>query len=380
MIALMKSSFLSSDTPGNMSMQLYNMWTMAFDIINSRVSPPHGKACAILPPLQIEKAYRNLSSVKILDLFQILHGENFDDILSQTFCGGSEIDFSYHQLLPYQIVSLGLLLLSNALKNISELNLSGCQIADYGLYLLQRYFSIADKQLSALDLCNNNLTAASSTFLSNICDCTKPCSLELNYNGLGDMGVMDICHAIVRNKITKLELVKNDITVEGTKAVAFLLSNTSLEELDISYNDIGDIGAERLSEKLTCSVTLKSLAMRYCNIGEEGACELACSLTNNSSLQILWMNGNAISHCGATELAVALYTNNTLKELSLTGDATIDHATAPDILASFYENTTLTYLDLPAELSNQESLTTELEYINIGRSRGHYEPLCVSFW
>ena len=200
--------------------------------------------------------------------------------------------------------------------------------------MLQRYFSIADKQLSVLDLCNNNLTEASSAFLSNICDCTKPCSLELNYNGLGDMGVMGICRAAVRNKITKLELVKNDtgITVEGTKAVAFLLSSTGLEELDISYNDISDIGAERLSEKLTCSVTLKSLAMRYCNIGKKGACELAHSLMNNSSLQILWMNGNATGHCGVTELAVALYTNNTLKELSLTGDATIDHAAASKFL------------------------------------------------
>ena len=105
-----------------------------------------------------------------------------------------------------------------------------------------------------------------------------------------------------------------------------------------------------------------------------------CSNNQFITIEILWMIGNATGYCGATELAVALCINNTLKELSLTGDATIDHAVASNILASFYENTTLTDLDLPAELSDQESLTTELEYINIGRSRGHYEPLCVSFW
>ena len=376
-IALMKSSF----TPGVLNKQLCSMWTMAFDIIKCRAPPPHSKACALFSSLQIEKAYWDLSSIKILNLFQILHGiEKFDDIVSQKFSGSSKIDFSYHELLPYQIISLGLLLLSDVLKNISELNLSGCHIADYGLYLLQKYFSIADMQLNELDLCNNNLTAASATFLSNICDCTKPCSLELNYNSLGDTGVLDICHTVVRNKIAKLELVKNDITVEGTKAVAFLLSSTSLEELDISYNNIGDIGAERLSEKLTRSVTLKSLAMKYCNIGEEGAYKLAHALTTNSSLEILWMNGNATGHCGATEFAVALCTNNTLKELSLTGDTTIDYTAASEILASFYENTTLTDLDLPAEFSDKESLTTELEYINIDRSRGNYEPLHVSFW
>ena len=67
----MKSLFLSPDTPGDINKQLCNMWTMAFDIIKSRVSPPHSKACALFSSLQIDKAYRDLTSVKILDLFQI---------------------------------------------------------------------------------------------------------------------------------------------------------------------------------------------------------------------------------------------------------------------------------------------------------------------
>ena len=375
-VAVMKSSLLSSDTSDDLNKQLCNMWKLVFDIIKSR---PQSKA--ILSLMQIEKVCGNLSSAKLLSIFQILHGvEKFDDIYSQEFGGGSVIDFSYYQLVPYQIVSLGLLLLSDTHKNISELHLSGCHIAEYGLYVLQKYFSIKDKQLSVLDLCHNNLTAASSTFLSNICDHAKPQSLELNYNSLADTGVLDICQAVVRNKINKLELVKNDITVEGTKAISFLLSSTSLEELDISYNNIGDIGAERISQKLTRSVTLKCLAMRYCNIGEEGACELARALIINSSLEILWMNGNAIGHCGATEFAMAFCINSTLKEFLLTGDATIDYAAASEILASFYENTTLINLDLPAELPDKESLITELEMININRSGSDHEPLCLSFW
>ena len=159
-----------------------------------------------------------------------------------------------------------------------------------------------------------------------------------------------------------------------------MMTSTSLEELDISYNNIGDGGIEMLSQRLTRSMTLKCLVIRFCNIGEGGASELAHALTINTSLEILWMNGNTIGHSGAAEIAAALCINNTLKELSLTGDITIDCAAASEIiLAALYKNTALRNLDLPTELSDKESLT-ELEHLSINRSRSDDEPLCVSFW
>ena len=137
-----------------------------------------------------------------------------------------------------------------------------------------------------LDLYNNNLTAASSSFLNSICDNVKPKTLQLSYNNLTDAGVMDICDAVKRNKISKLELVENNNTVEGIKAVS-VISGDNLEEIDISCNNIGDNGIEVLSQKLSRSTALKCLFMRHCNIGKVGACELAQALTINSSLEIL---------------------------------------------------------------------------------------------
>ena len=191
---------------------------------------------------------------------------------------------------------------------------------------------------------------------------------------------MDVCDAVVRNKINKLELIENNVTVEGAKAVSLMISSSSLEKLDSSYNNIGDGSTEMLSQRLERSTTLKCLVMRYCNIGEVGTRRLAHALTINSSLEILWMNGHAIGHYGAADIAAALCVNKTLKELSLTGDPTIDYTAASEILASFYENNTLTDLDLPAELSDKESLWTELEDINAKRSSNNYESLFVSFW
>ena len=356
--------------------ELLSMWVLAFDIIRieSKVSSLQQKLNYTLTQLE-----NDLSSVKLLDLFQVLRGtKKYDDIIAKKF-SGSNLDFSYHQLISYQITSLGALLLSDTLKNINELHLSGCHIKDHGLYLLQKYVSIGHKQLNVLDLCNNNLTAAASSFLSSICDYVKPKSLQLSYNNLRDAGVMGICDAVKRNKIGKLELVGTNITVEGAKAVSIMLSGNNLEEIDISHNNIGDDGIEVLSQKLSRSTALKCLFMRYCNIGEVGACELAHALTINSSLEILWINGNAIGHAGAVDIAAALCINNTLKELSLTGDSSIDYTAASEILSSFNENTILTDLDLPAELTDKLSMTV-LEDINTKRSNNNHEFLCVSFW
>ena len=356
--------------------KLFNMWVLAFDIIRkeSKTSSIHQKLNDTLAQLE-----NNLSSVQLLDLFQVLRGaKKFDAIIAQEF-SGSNLDFSYYQLFSYQIRSLGALLLSDTLENISELHLTGCHIKDHGLYLLQKYLSIGQKQLVVLDLCNNNLTAASSSFLSSICDYVKPKTLQLSYNNLTDTGVMDICDAVKRNKISKLELVENNITMEGIKAVSVMISGDNLEEIDISCNNIGDNGIEVLSQKLSRSTALKCLFMRYCNIGEVGACELASALTINSSLEILWINGNAIGYNGAVNIAAALCINDTLKELSLTGDTTIDCTAASEILSSFNENTILTDLDLPAELTD-ELLGTVLEEINTKRSINNHESLRVSFW
>ena len=306
----------------------------------------------------------------LLKCFQGVH--EFDEIVSHTFVKGV-IDFSNKHLLPYHVESLALLLKS--LKTARVLLLPGCHIGDYGMFLLHQNLCTSDVRLNTVDLCGNNLTAASSSLIVNLINCLNPHSLVLSFNNICDEGIKDIGATIVENKYSKvLNISGNGITFEGTQAISGMI--ISLGELDISNSDIGDDGASVLSKALSRTTTLKSLAIKQCNIGEAGTSAIATALTYNSSLTVLLMNGNAIGSYGVSELSLALCSNSTLKELSLTGDQTIDYAAASELLlVVLCVNSTLTDLDLPEEINNRELLHKNAETF-INRTK----PLNLYFW
>lgn len=331
---------------------------------------------AVVEAEKLVKKAKEDPHISCLCLFPYFQGlYPFDLIVSHTFNSGI-VDLTSKSLLPYQVQLVAKVLTS--LETADGLLLAGCHIGDYGMYLLCQHLCYSDLRLNTVDLCGNNLTAASSSFICTLTTHLNPYSLILSFNNISDTGIKDIATAIVSNKYTKvLDASGNGITIEGAGAVSKMMM--SLRELDISSSDIGDDGATILSKALNHSSTLKSLAIKQCNIGEEGTSAIANALTCNSSLAVLLMNGNAIGSFGASEFSFALCNNSTLKELSLTGDSTINHSAASELLlAVLYENNTLSDLDLPEEVDNQELLHEEVEAILCKRSRT--VPLNLSFW
>ena len=311
-----------------------------------------------------------------LCLFQYFQGlYEFDEVMSHTFNSGV-LDFSNKCLLPYQVELIAALLAS--LETVNGLLLSGCHIGDYGVYLFCQYLYVRDLSFNTVDLCGNNLTAASSSLISDLINHLNPHSLVLCFNNMSDIGIEDVGAAIVNNKNVKvLDISGNGITIKGTQAISGMIM--ILEVLDISNSDFGDDGASVLSKALSRTTTLKTLAIKQCNISEAGTIAIATALTCNCSLTVLLMNGNAIGNLGASKLSFALCHNSTLKELSLTGDQTIDYAAASELLlAVLYENNTLSDLDLPEEVNSQELLYREVETFFDDRPRAR--PLNLSFW
>ncbi|KAL9965567.1 hypothetical protein ACROYT_G029381 [Oculina patagonica] len=171
--------------------------------------------------------------------------------------------------------------------------------------------------------------------------------LYLSRNIIGDHGATGLAEALKKNtSLTELYLSGNNIGDHGATGLAEALqNNTSLTVLDLSVNNIGHHGATGLAEALQNNTSLTVLDLSGNNIGDHGATGLAEALQNNTSLTVLDLSGNNIGHHGATGLAEALQNNTSLTELDLSVNNIGDHG-ATGLAEALKKNTSLTELDL----------------------------------
>eukprot|EP00900_Chrysochromulina_parva_P006822 jgi/Chrpa1/16140/Chrysochromulina_OHIO_Genome00021933-RA len=108
---------------------------------------------------------------------------------------------------------------------------------------------------------------------------------------------------------------------DGARALAASLERkTTLKELNLSMNGIGDDGARALATSLERNMTLETLDLRRSGIGADGARALAASLERNKTLETLDLRRNDIGDDGARALAASLEKNTTLVKLGLAGN------------------------------------------------------------
>ncbi|XP_078251527.1 NACHT, LRR and PYD domains-containing protein 3-like isoform X2 [Rhinoraja longicauda] len=186
--------------------------------------------------------------------------------------------------------------------------------------------------------------------------------LGLGYNDLGDSGVKLVCAAL-RNpdcKIQTLGLATVGLTDSGAEDLASALStNTSLTELELSDNRLGDSGvklvsaalgnpdckiqrlklrtvgltdsgAEDLVSALSTNPSLTELDLTWNNLGDSGVKPVSAALRNpDCKIQTLGLNGVGLTDSGAEDLASALSTNRSLTELDLSGNNLGDSGVKP---------------------------------------------------
>jgi NLR family CARD domain-containing protein 3 len=116
-------------------------------------------------------------------------------------------------------------------------------------------------------------------------------------------------------------------------------------QLDLSNMDIDGEQAQKIAKELATNTTLTELNLRCNRIGDNGAAAIGRALTQNQTLTAIWLEGNQISDDGATALATALTENTTLTHLYLykNGIGPVGAAAMADTLG---QNTCLSELDL----------------------------------
>ena len=169
--------------------------------------------------------------------------------------------------------------------------------------------------------------------------------IDLSNNCLQAKGASTVCKGLGNfTNLTKLCLSDNKITDEAVHDVAAVLSqNKFLEELDISYNNLG------VSDALQIFLSMKSfkslIKLNVCGIGmdDSAANDVAAILNNNIKLKELNLSHNNIQAWGAIQIFRNIISN--LHKLNISHNNITEQAA--DELASFIsQNAELEELDL----------------------------------
>jgi Leucine-rich repeat (LRR) protein len=156
------------------------------------------------------------------------------------------------------------------------------------------------------------------TFVKTLADLSADSTLEaLQLDGL-DLGDADILKLVevlkTKPRVKKIDLSDNDISDIGVKALTEILT---LEELNLAQTRITDSGVESLAAMLNNpACQLHTLDLRDNDIGDLGVRHLA----NKSSLRVLDLTGCNISSKGAAEI----FSNPTLEDLDLSDNSIRD--------------------------------------------------------
>ena len=279
--------------------------------------------------IKISTALKNISSIKVLDLYNNNIPEQVADELSAAISANTSLEKFW---LSYNHLGSSTVMIVNALKDISTL----------------KEIWLDDNQNRSEEL------APALTFTI-----TKSKLLErllLSDNNLNDDGVIKIAHSLCKHsKLKCFNLQNNNITEEAAEALASIISsNTGLEELYLANNQL-QLGVIKISTALKNISSIKVLDLDNNNIPEEVADELSAAIRANNSLEKLWLSGN---HLGSSTVMIvnALKDISTLKEISLNGNQNRSEELAPALTSTITKSKLLERLLLSDNNLNDDGV------------------------
>ena len=201
------------------------------------------------------------------------------------------IDLNDTRLSPSDEECLAIFLSSSSHKEWKELNLFGCHIQDHGLQILQHGIRGSDVTITELWLWDNDLTAVSSSAISDLTITCRVKTLYINDNNID--GEDDRLYRIITDQSSMLEV------------------------LDMKYNNLSSNDAIKLFTALSDGKKLGKLWINNNNITDEACDAIIMAMKKNTSLVVLSMHHNPISGECAQLVVQALQFNNTLQQLWL---------------------------------------------------------------
>ncbi|OHT16819.1 hypothetical protein TRFO_12898 [Tritrichomonas foetus] len=148
----------------------------------------------------------------------------------------------------------------------------------------------------------------------------KYCSLQefdMTDNSLTDQAVVKVAEGLFKafNSLTSLTFAHNEIRQNGAHAIGSILLHSPIRKLDLSDNQIGSNGVQKLCECAKQSSTLEELNLSSNQIGNNGILFVALLIKTSKSLKKLDISGNRISNF--KDIIEALNVTTSLVDLNI---------------------------------------------------------------
>uniref|UniRef100_A0A8C6WDM1 Capping protein regulator and myosin 1 linker 1 n=1 Tax=Nannospalax galili TaxID=1026970 RepID=A0A8C6WDM1_NANGA len=206
----------------------------------------------------------------------------------------AHISLSGTKLSPEPLKALLLGLACNhSLKGVS-LDLSSCELRSAGAQVLEG--CIAEiHNITSLDISDNGLESDLSTLIVWLSKnrSIQHLALGKNFNNMKTKNLTPILDSLVQmiqdedSPLQSLSLADSKLKAEVTIIINALGSNTSLTKVDISGNNMGDMGAKMLAKALQINTKLRTVIWDKNNITAQGFQDIAIAMEKNYTLRFM---------------------------------------------------------------------------------------------
>ena len=232
------------------------------------------------------------------------------------------------------------------LSNLSELDISGCDLKECELQELRHYGKPENslKNLTKLNISGIKITSQASIYMANmLSSATKLNDLVLSHNNLS---IFSANKQLNRMGLIKLDISFSAINDKIAHDIAKVLSqNTELEELNISSCHLQTDGAVIIFKGMKSIINLSKFNVSHNEITDEAANHLAEILAQNVGLKEFDLSYNCLHATGAMTI--------------FRGMASIFHLTKLDIS---HNNITDEIKDNLGEILSKNVKLTELDF------------------
>ena len=209
-------------------------------------------------------------------------------------------------------------------KTLTTLILDKCKLNDNEVEMITQ--GLADQKegagppLNKLSLRQNSIgNRGASSFTAWLATNTSLEELDVSKNQIGSSGAVALLSGVGQNQDTKLRMLNlahNEIWDLGDGS--FFVSNKSLKLLSLEGNFIHDEGVSAIANGIgnNPNTKLEKLLLGWNGIGDVGVQSLAQMLEVNQSLRTIGLAENEITSSGARAILSALASNTTLRDIA----------------------------------------------------------------